>query len=284
MANVTPSINTLPQQVEHSVRKAGPWVEKCARAGYFAKGVVYIVIGILALMAALTSGGKTTNSQGALGAIVQQPFGQFLVGLVGIGLAGYALWRFIQAGVDTENKGSDAKGWTARGGFLLSGIAYGTLAYTAFALLTGAARQSSGASSTQDGTARLMALPFGQALVGLVGIVIIGLGLAQMIKGYQASFRKHLDLHELSPALQKWAVISGRCGHIARGIVFMIIGGFFIEAARYDNPQKAKGLGSALDLLSQQTYGPLLLGIVAAGLVAYGGYMLVEARYRRIMI
>ncbi len=283
MANITPSLEKMQRGAESTVRQAGPWVVKLARAGYAAKGIVYIVIGVLALQAAFTSGGKTTNSQGALAAIVHQPFGQFLLGIVAVGLAGYALWRFVEAGLDAENKGADAKGIATRVGYLLSGGAYAVLAYTAYQLITGAP-SSKGNTGTQDWTARLLAIPMGQELVGLIGLVVIGLGIAQIVRGYKSNFSKRLALNEIPGAYRNWAVTSGRLGYIARGIVFVIIGGFIVEAAMHSNPKQAKGLGSALDLLANQPYGPLLLGIVAAGLVAYGIFMFVEARYRRLTI
>jgi hypothetical protein len=255
-----------------------------ARAGYAAKGIIYMIIGVLAFEAAFSAGGKMTNSQGALATILQQPFGQFLLGLVGVGLAGYALWRFVEAGLDVEAEGNDARGMATRIGYVLSGIGYGVLAYTAIRLVTGAVQSANSNNSTQDWTARLLAVPFGQVLVGLIGLVIIGLGLSQIVKGYKADFHKALNLDSIPQPYQNWAVVSGRWGYAARGIVFAIVGGFFLEAALHANAQQAKGLGSALDLLAQQPYGPLLLGIVAAGLIAYGVFMLVEARYRRITI
>lgn len=282
MANPVPTLDNIQHQTEQTVRQSAPWVERLARAGYAAKGVVYIVIGVLAVMAAWTGRGKTTDSQGALVSIAQNPMGRFLLILVAVGLAGYALWRFVEAGLDSENEGSDAKGFATRIGFVLSGSVYSVLAYTALKLFMGTAEQGGG--GMQDGTARVLAMPFGQGLVGSVGLGVIGLGLAQIVRGYKAKFQKQLKLNELSPATRKWAVISGRVGHIARGIVFMIVGGFFINAAWHADPQKAKGLGSALDLLAQQSYGLWLMGIVAAGLVAYGVFMFVEARYRRIAL
>lgn len=282
MANITPTLKQVQGQAAQTVRHAAPWVERMARLGYGAKGVVYIVIGFLAFEAAFTGGGKTTNSQGALTTIFQQPFGQFLLAIVGIGLAGYALWRFVEAGLDSENKGSDAKGIATRIGYVGSGIAYGLLSFTAFQLISGAAQSAKGSTGTQDWTARLLSLPFGQGLVGLIGLIVIGMGIGQFVKGYKADFDKQLNLSEIPQAMRSWAVFSGRWGYMARGVVFTILGGFLVEAAMHANPQQAKGIGSALDLVAEQAYGPLLLGIVAVGLVSYGIFMLVEARYRRI--
>lgn len=282
MANITPALDKLQGQAQQTVRHAAPWVERMARLGYGAKGVVYIVIGLLAVEAAFTGGGKTTNSQGALTTIFQEPFGQFLLAIVGVGLAGYALWRFVEAGLDLEDKGRDAKGIATRVGYVCSGGAYAVLAFTAFQLITGSAHRSNGTTGTQDWTARLLSMPFGQVLVGLIGLVVIGLGFGQFVKGYKADFDKRLKLNEIPATFRSWAVLSGRWGYMARGIVFTILGGFLVEAALHSNPQQAKGIGSALDLLAEQPYGPLLLGVVAIGLASYGLFMLVEARYRRI--
>ncbi len=287
MVNATLSRDAVKDSVEPAVRQAGPWVERCARIGYAAKGVVYVIIGMLALQAAFTSGGKTTGSEGALGTIVEQPFGRVLLGLVGVGLAGYALWRFVAAAIDAENEGKDAKGIAKRVGSVISGIAYAVLAYTAFQIIGGTAGGDAGGggdSGRQDWTARLLAVPFGQLLTGLVGAVVIGSGLKQIAKGAKGDFSKELQLGDVPPAQQKLVVSIGRVGYIARGIVFAIMGGFLISAAMNADPKRAKGLGSALDLLAQQPYGPWVLGVVAAGLVAYGVFMIVEARYRRFAV
>ncbi len=282
MANITPALKKAQVQAEHTIRQTAPWVERLARVGYAAKGIVYIVIGFLAAQAAFTGGGKTTNSQGALTTIFQQPFGQFLLGIVGVGLAGYALWRFVEAGLDSENKGSDAKGLATRAGYICSGVAYALLSFTAFQLITGAAHSAAGSTGTQDWIARLLSLPFGQGIVGLIGLVVIGLGIGQFVKGYKADLDKKLKLSEIPQTFRSWAIVSGRWGYMARGIVFTILGGFFVEAAVHSNPQQAKGIGSALDLVAEQPYGPLLMGIIAVGLISYGIFMLVEARYRRV--
>lgn len=285
MVNSTPSRDEIKNNVGPAVRQAGPWVEKLARAGYVAKGIVYVIIGMLALQAAVSTGGETTSKTGALETIIGQPFGRLLLGLVGIGLVGYALWRFVSAAIDPENHGTDAKGIGKRIGYVISGISYSVLAYTALQLVSSNGSSGGGGESgTQDWTARLLSAPFGQLLVGAIGLGIIGSGLTQVVKGFKADFVKRMNLSEVEPAQKNVAIQSGRWGYIARGIVFAITGGFLINAARSADPKQAKGLGSALDLLAQQPYGPWVLGIVAAGLVAYGAFMFVEARYRRIAV
>jgi Domain of Unknown Function (DUF1206) len=127
-----------------------------------------------------------------------------------------------------------------------------------------------------------LAQPFGQWLVGTVGAFVIGLAIYQFYEAYKAKFRQKLKLDEMSSAERTWIVRTGRFGLAARGVVFVVIGFFFIQAARQSNPDRAIGLGGALTSLEQQPYGSLVLGIVAIGLIAYGLYYIVQARYRYI--
>jgi hypothetical protein len=258
------------------------WVDRLARFGYAAKGIVYSLIGLLAVQTVIGAGGQTTDAQGALKTISRQPLGQFLLLLIGIGLIGYVVWRFVQAIQDPEHHGSDGKGIAQRLGYGISGIIYAGLAWTALQLAFGGS-SGGNSNSTQDWTARLLSQPFGRWLVGLLGAFIIGLGIYQLYKAYTAKFRNKLKLREMSHEEETWAMRTGRCGLAARGIVFGLIGIFLIQAARQYDPNQAIGLDGALQTLAQQPYGPWLLGIVALGLVAYGIYMIVQARYRRFM-
>jgi hypothetical protein len=273
--------NTSVQQMKYTadqkVREAAPWIEKLARLGYLAKGVVYVVIGFLAAKAAFTAGGKTTDSKGALVTIVQQPFGKFLLGIVLVGLIGYVVWRLVQTFMDPENKGT-----LARVGSFFSALGYTGLAASAGRLLMGAG--TPGGSTPQSTTAQLMSQPFGIWLVGLVGLIFIGTSVGQIVKGYKHKFLENLNLVEMSETERKFADVMGHVGLIARGIVFSIIGLFLLQAARTANPKEAQGIGGALRALEQQPYGPWLMGLVALGLFAYGIFMFVEARYRRISI
>ncbi|PIG94761.1 DUF1206 domain-containing protein [Gloeocapsopsis sp. IPPAS B-1203] len=257
------------------------WIERLARFGLAAKGVVYGIVGLLAAQAAFGTGGRTTDTEGALQTIINQPFGQLLLAVVAIGLMGYVLWRFVQAIKDPENKGSDAKGILQRIGYATTGVIYAGLALSAVKLILGSGGSSS--DSTQDWTARLLAQPFGQWLVGTGGAFVIGMGFYQFYRAFTAKFRKKLDLHELSDTEQMWIITIARFGLFARGVVFCVIGFFLIQAARQSDASEVRGLGEALQALAQQPYGSWILGIVALGLVAYGINMIVQARYRRIM-
>lgn len=259
------------------------WVEKLARAGYAAKGIVYGTIAILAIQTVFTTGGKTTDSSGALQTIARQPFGQFLLILVAIGLFSYALWRLVQAIFDPEHHKTGAKQIARRVGYLFSGLIYGALGVQAIALVSNALSQSQGSgNSTADWTAKLLAQPFGRWLVALVGAITIGVGFYRLYRAYKVKFRRKLNLAELSPDAEKTVVRISRFGIAARGVIFVIIGFFFIQAARQYDPNKARGLDGVLQTLARQPHGKILLGIVAFGLLAYSIYLFVQARYRQI--
>lgn len=258
-----------------------PWIERLARVGYGAKGIVYLVIGTLSAQAALGPGGETAGTRGALQSIVTQPFGQVMLAVIAIALLGYVLWRFVQAIADPENRGSDWKGLAHRAGYLASGLAYSGIALTAAQLIIGSPR-SGGGDTREDWTARVLALPFGTWLVGAVGVVIIGVALAQLYRAYKASFADRWNASELSETQQEWATRLGRLGLTARGVVYAIIGSFVIRAAMQYDPEEAGGLSQALSALDHQPYGTLVLGAVALGFIAYGVYSLLLARYRRI--
>ena len=263
---------------QHLLHHPSAWVERLARFGYASKGVVYGIVGLLAVQAAFGTGGRTTDTKGALQTLVEQPFGKFLLALVAIGLIGYVLWRFVQGIKNPENKGL-----AQRVGYVINGLLYGSLAVSAVQLLLGSGGGSN-SNSTQDWTARLLSQPFGQWLVGTVGALIIGLGFYQFYQAYSAKFRRELNLTELSNKERKWVMGICRFGLVARGIVFCIIGWFLIQAATQYNAQAAGGLDEALQTLAQQPYGPWLLGFVAFGLIAYGIYMVVKARYSQLVV
>ncbi|NJN02574.1 MAG: DUF1206 domain-containing protein [Leptolyngbyaceae cyanobacterium SL_1_1] len=263
--------------------KQADWIVTASRVGIAVKGIVYALIGVLAAQAALGIGGKTSDTQGALATVLNQPFGQFMLILIAAGLLGYAIYRFAESLLDIENKGTDGKGLIQRLGYFSSGIVYSGLAVSAVRLVMGSG-SSSGGSSTQDWTAKLMSQPFGQWLVATAGVIALGVAGYHFYQAFSAKFRQHLNWSEMSDTERTWAVRLGRIGHTARGVTFVIIGGFLIKAAITANPEEARGLSGALQTLQQQAYGPWLLGLVALGLIAYGVYLEAKARYRRIRV
>lgn len=278
------TLNRVQQQAEHAAERAAshPGVVTLGRFGYAAKGVVYAVVGILAVQAALGRGGQTTNSSGALQEIAAQPFGQILLGITAVGLIGYVIWRFVQAGMDTENEGSDAKGVLVRGGYAISGLIYGALAFVAVRMLLNAGGSSG--NGQQNLVARVLGVPFGRWLVGIGGLIVIGIGLYQLYRAYTAKFCEKLKLDEMSETERTWALRLGRFGLAARGVVLALVGFFVVQAAVQFNPNQAQGTGGALQYLQHGPWGSIVLAIIAVGLIAYGIFMLFQARYRRMIL
>ncbi len=260
---------------------ASPWMERLFRLGYVAKGVVYAIVGWLAASTVFGSGGRTTGTRGAFRSLVNRPFGRVLLGFVAIGLSGYVLWRFVQAIMDTEHEGTDAKGIIQRLSYAGNGSIYAGLAITAVQIIMGEVDFDNGYGS-RDWTALLLAQPFGQWLVGTGGALVIGVGFYVFYQAYTAKFCRKFKLSEMSDTEKTWATRIGRVGLAARGVVYSIIGFFLIQAARQAKSKQVRGLEGALDLLARQPYGRWLLGIVAIGLMAYGLYYVVQARYRKI--
>ena len=255
--------------------------EWLARAGLVARGVVYGIIGVLAVKMAFGDGGKTTDQQGALQTIARQPAGKFLLGLLAVGLAGYALWRLVRAAIGhgPESGEDDAK---ERVSGVVSGIAYGALCVTAISILIGSGGGGGASSHPGKTTGGVLDWPGGQLLVGLVGLVIIGVAGEQAYKGIKQKFLEKSKTEEMGPRMEQVFTGVGVAGHLARAVVFALIGYFLVRAAVDYNPDQAIGLDGALSKLAQNSYGPVLLGIVAAGLVAFGLYSLFDARYRKV--
>ncbi|MFL6195395.1 MAG: DUF1206 domain-containing protein [Thermoanaerobaculia bacterium] len=284
----TTTPNTLAaagRQAENAARAAlrNPWIEPLARAGYAARGAVYTLIGLLAIQTAMGSRAHATDTRGVLQTVARQSVA--LLWLLALGLFGYAVWRVVQGLLDTENKGKEPKGLAVRAGQVISGLIYGGLAYAAVRIASGSGGGASagGGSGTQGWTAELMTKPFGRWLVAIAGICVIASGLAQLRRGWTEKFRRNLKEQEMNESERRLAINTGKAGLIARGVVFLISGWFLIQAARRFDPSEATGLGGALEALARQPYGAWLLGLVALGLVAFGAYSILLARYRRIV-
>jgi hypothetical protein len=273
---------TLPAR--EAVREASPWITRLARLGYAAIGTVYLVMGGLAAQAALSPVEQPDNTRGALRTIYDRPFGHAAILVVAVGLAGYVLWRLIAAFFDAERKGSDLGGIGVRIGYVGSAIAYGSLAAECVRLLRGWRSQGSGQGDRQADhwTAVAMAQPLGRWIVAAVGGGVIVYGLYQIYRAFRGNLRKRLGLAGAPSETGKNIVRLGRVGYLARGIVFTIMGWFLVQAALRFDPEEAKDLAAALQVLRSQPHGPWLLGAVALGLVAWGLWQLANARYRRI--
>jgi hypothetical protein len=251
--------------------------EWLARAGLVARGVIYAVIGILAIKLALGDGGKTTDQNGALQTIAKQPFGKALLILVTIGLAGYATWRLLRAAIGHGPESSDDTKDRLDGAW--SGIGYALLCVTAVSILIGSGGSSGSPDKTTGG---VLGWPGGRVLVVIAGLVAIGAGLEQGYKGIRKKFLEDSKTEEMRESVERAFTALGGFGHLARMVVFTLVGYFFIRAALDYNPDKAVSLDGALTALGHASYGPVLLGVVAAGLIGFAGYSIADARYRRV--
>jgi hypothetical protein len=250
--------------------------EWLSRVGFVARGVVYVTVGILAIKLALGSDTRNANQQGALRAIAGQPLGEVLLILIAIGLGGYALWRLVRALLGHGPEDSDDA--MDRVVALASGVVYAGLCVIAVEILRG----GGGAGSPRKPAAGVLGWPFGTWLVAIVGVVFAAVGLYQGYRAVSTEFLDDSKVEEMGPHVRTWVRRLGAFGYLARMVVFTMIGVFLVRAALDYDPKKAIGLDGALATIDHASYGPYLLGIVAAGLIAFGAYSLSDARYRRI--
>jgi hypothetical protein len=252
---------------------------RAAQIGLVARGVLYAVVGVLALQIAFSggTGGGQASQQGALQTIAQGPFGAVLVGLVGIGLAGYAGWRASQFFTEKGDEDGRVTAWVTRAGYLVRAALYAGLSFLALRIAFGGG--GGGGGGSQALTARAMALPGGRVLVGLVGLIIVGVACYQAYQALSDDFMEELQTHQMDLRTRTWVRRIGVLGHSGRAVVFGLIGGFVVLAAVQFNPQQAVGLDGALQRLAQHTAGPWLLALTALGLFAYGVYAIARARF-----
>jgi hypothetical protein len=281
---------SLARRAGHGARadpeRGSGWYAVLARSGLSAKGVSYGLVGALAFKLALGDGGKATSRQGALQALAQHTFGKVVLGLLAFGLAGYAIWRFVQA-VAERGEGDDKeklKTWGKRAGYVGRGLIYASLTFSALKILFGGESNQSQNEKAHQTTATVFDWPAGRWLVGAAGIVIVGVGLWNVYRGISKKFEDKWRTGEMGRRARTWGGRVGVVGHLARGVVFGLIGIFVTKAAIEYDPNDAIGLDGALRKLADASYGPYLLGVTAAGLVCYGVYCLVDARYRDISV
>jgi len=248
-----------------------------ARAGLVARGLVYLIIGILALELVFGEGGKAANQQDALKTIADQSFGRILLIAVAIGLAGYALWRLTRAAVGhgAEQRDSGLDRLAALG----SGIAYGILCVTAVEIVLGA---GTGSGTPRETTGGVLGWTGGTVLVAIAGAVLIAVAAYQAYKGLGRKFLDDARTDEMSEGVEKGYTALGVFGHLARAVVFALIGYGLIKAAVDYNPKEAIGLDGALRQLADASYGPALLALVAAGLAGFAIYSITDARFRKV--
>ena len=268
------------RQVEREVENSR-WLVWLARAGLVAKGGSYALVGALAIRLAIGDGGKATSRQGALASIADHVWGKVVIGALAVGFAGYALWRFAQTFFDRNNEGTGPKGLALRAGYFGRGLIYAALTVGAVRLLTEANEPKSQNQQAHEKAAMALSWPHGRWIVYAAGACFVGAG---VYNGYRGLTKKFLDrwTKGTESDAPKWGARAGVVGLLARMVVFGLIGAFLIKAAHDYDPKDAIGLDGALQKLAHQDYGAWLLGLTAAGLIAYAIFCFFEARYRRV--
>jgi hypothetical protein len=256
--------------------KSLDWVMPIMRAGYAARGLVYTVVGGVAVWSAW-SGGSGQGTTGALSTLQNEPFGMVLLWVMAIGLWAYMVWRFFDAGLDLEDYGTDGKGLVARAGLVATGVIHGAIGVSVASLAMGGGSGGSGqGGGTQSFVAQVMQMPGGRWIVGFVGLCVIGAGVYYAYKGWAEKYKEDIvntpRTERLEPVL--------KFGFIAEGVVVGIIGVLIGYAAFTTDPSQAGGIGAAFEQIRSAPFGRILLIVIALGLIAFAVENFIEAAYR----
>lgn len=252
--------------------RAPYWVVPVMRTGYGARGAVYLVVGGLALMAAVF-GGEAEGTTGALEQLKSQTWGVIALWGIGAGLLCFMVWRVIDAFMDLETYGTGLKGVVARTGQVVTGVIHGGLGLWVFAMALGIGTGSGGSKSW---TAKLLATEYGPWIMGLAGAAVVGAGIYYFYKAYSEKYKAHLRRTALMERLDPAAKV----GLVAHGVGVALIGGFLIFAAVTASPEQAGGLGKAFDTIRGMAFGRILLILLTGGLIAFALFCFIEAVYR----
>jgi hypothetical protein len=266
-------------RVTRKARRASgsPAAHFLARAGLTARGVIYILVGVVAVLVALGQSSREADQEGALQLLAGKSYGLVSLWLLGIGFAAYALWRLSEAafGVTGERPGAGPRLKS-----LARAIIYAGLSYLTFTVIAGTARSQSGRQ--QDITATAMQHTTGRVLVGLVGLVVVACGILLVVEGARKKFMKNLKTARMTARLRRAVELLGMTGTIARGLVFALAGVLVIDAAVTHKASESGGIDKALQTLRDQPFGEFLMMLAALGLLVFGVYGLCEARWRKV--
>lgn len=254
-----------------------PWINRAARVGFLAKGLVYALIGVLAFQVALGDS-EQADQKGALQAVAEKPGGSLVLWLMVIGFLGYALWRFSEAAFGRRDETDETKRTLKRVGSAANGLLYLAFGVLAFRTVT----SSSSGSSSSDLTAKVLEWPGGQAIVVVAGLVVLVIAVALTVRGLKTDFEKHLDTGSMSRQTFTAVRRLGQAGYVSRGAVLALVGVFVVKAAMDHEPGKAQGFDVALKAVAEAPFGKFLLMAAALGLICFGAYCVAEARYRRL--
>lgn len=258
-------------------------LEASSRFGFAANGFVYLSVGILMLASAIGMRGQAVDPHGALYVLAQQPFGRLWLILIGAGLWAFVGWRVLQAVFDVDHEGSDPQGWAVRATQAASGLAYAVLASGVFELLDEVRRNMDAEqlAENQEKASILLGLPFGGAALIVVGLIIAGVGIGNVVMGVVNDFAATLVC---SKTVCRWVLPLARVGYVARGLAYLPLALFVTLAGYRAQSSRVETFGTALEALERQPGGAVMLGLTAAGLIAFGAYAFVEARFRRIRV
>ena len=271
----------MTRSLRTTARDSAPWIERLARLGYASQGTLYGVIGFLAAMAAVRRRGAVPDRGDAIAFIQREPFGNAILIAIAAGLAGYAVWRLLCGLFDSEREGSGPRGLLIRLGSLARGLGYLATSFGVVALVIGIARKQVGSDTeARKWTAMAMAHPFGRLAVLLAGFAMLGAAIYQIY----TSFKKRLSRHLPQALINETVIRISRAGIAIRGVLFAIIGLSLVSASSHHNAARASGSAGALRTIALQPFGRVLLLITGAGLLAYGVYGFVNARYRKIRV
>lgn len=266
--------------VKHAA--TNPLLQLLERLGYAVRGALYGVMGLLALGIALKiTGGQTTDLSGSLVFLVSNPLGKLTLVVVAVGLTAYSLWGFTRAIYDPLHRGRDAGGYMARLGFVSSALSYAAIVFFALRILVGSAGASG--DSTQKTISTILTHPGGGWLTAIIGLIAILVGLGQFLEAYRATFKEDLKGAEMSASERDIVISLGRFGMFARGVIFLVIGWFLVQAGLHHDAAQVQGFGGAFLFLLGQPFGRIVLGIVALGFVALGLHSFACARWIRLM-
>jgi Domain of Unknown Function (DUF1206) len=255
-------------------------MEAIARVGLVGQGVSFILVSVLAIQVALGEGGAATDRQGALRKIAQDDFGRFLVILIAIGFAAYTLWRLAEIilGHEVEEDNARAK-WSKRAVAFGKGAIYGALTAAAVSILLG---EGGGGDEEREATEGILGWPAGRWIVGAIAACFAAAALWQVYRAFSEKYEESLKTGQMSDTELRWTERIAFVGLMSRAVVFALIAWFFYNAAEEFNAREAEGLDGALRKLAHESHGPWLLGLVAAGLFAWGLFCLIQARYREV--
>lgn len=282
MSSNSTSAKQKGNEVVHEAKRQAskPWVHVLERLGFLTRGAIYLIIGLLALKLAFGAGGATASPSSAIKLVGSQPYGEILLIIIALGLAGYSLWGFIRAILDPLGRGNDLNGLIDRAGFLFSGFSYAALLIpTVQSLLN----KPSSQGSTAGLWAKLVSGPSGKWVMIGLGLFWLGAAIGQWAEAFTARFLRDLKVTSMSSDEIRTATLLGKTGYAARGVVFFLIGITVLKNFFAAGSTPPKGFSDALSALAHAPYGLVILAIVATGLILFGIYSMLCAKWNRVV-